>query len=426
MLKLSIFTDLYLLKGYYQGSSDIMSDTFRSVLRIFWIFSISLAACDSIKFTSKATETATVTSFPTPSDTITLAPSLTPTATLTATPTFTPTPTITPTPVLYVFAGTALPLEQLPISLQNAAYVSAIAEIVTDNVTDMEWSPDGYFLVASNAQAINFYEVQTRRLLRTLYPRAEEIVSIAFDPTGKWLVSGSSRGSEESGYASNLEYWLGPDWKPLGILYGSVQAMSDLAFSSDGLDLSVAYSSPVYSENSVDLWNTQPWEIVYSLFTGTVLNVAFSPDGRYLATSPDRYAIRVWDMKEREWLYKFHTSFTGAVNALAFSPDGLTLASGHYDGKIHFWDMISGEMVLEIDSNEVVQSLAFSPDGSLLASGGSFEGNFVNLWSAGSGAFLRSLNGHNAGVTHVQFSPFNQYLASASYDGQIILWGIRP
>jgi WD40 repeat protein len=156
------------------------------------------------------------------------------------------------------------------------------------------------------------------------------------------------------------------------------------------------------------------------------LNVAFSPDGGFVAYSPDRYAIRVRDLREGTLLYTFHTSFTGAVNTLAFAPDGGVLASGHYDGVIRLWDLRTGGEMLAFPTGAVVQSLAYSPDGSLLATGGSFEDHQVRLWSAGSGALLRSLEGHTSAVTRLLFSPSGDYLVSASHDGTILLWGIRP
>jgi len=157
-----------------------------------------------------------------------------------------------------------------------------------------------------------------------------------------------------------------------------------------------------------------------------VLNIAFSPDGAFMAISPDRYAVQVWDVINHVFLYRIRTSFTGAINVMAFSPDGLALATGHYDGMARLFDVQTGDLLLEFNTGAVVQSLAFSPDGQILASGGSFESSRVQLWSAGSGSLLRSLENSSAGITHLLFSPDSKYLVSASYDGTLRLWGIRP
>jgi WD40 repeat protein len=384
-------------------------------------------ACSVFSPSLVATQTSTPTLSPIPTlpptntPTMTTVPSATPTATLI------PTPTSTPTPSLLALMGTPLPPYLAPITLENAPQVSGLAEWREMDVTDLAWASDSQVLAVSNPNYINLYDITTRRILRSLYPRNEGIVNIQFSPTGSWLVAGSRRGDEQSGYASSFELWAGQDMKPLGIIYGVDRALSDMAFSPNGRLFAAAYASPIYSYNAVELWNAQTWSIITNtLQVGTILNLAISPDGSLLATSPDRYAMRIWDLNELQWLYTLHTSFTGAVNVIAFSPDGSTLASGHYDGTIRLWDMRTGEQYLAFETKEVVQSLAFSPDGRVLVTGGSYQDSLVRLWSAGTGALLRTLDGHTKGVTHVLFSPDSQYLVSASYDGLIRLWGIRP
>lgn len=404
----------------------LMNNYFRYRAPLAMVLLFSLAACSVIA--PSPTATATYTPEPTLSSTAT--PTLKPTPpsipSATLTPTYIPTTTFSPTPPLFAQVGTPLPPLQMPITIENAPQVSGLAEWYELTVTDLAWTPDGYNLAVSNATNVNFYNIQTQQVLRSLYPRNERIVDIEFSPGGTWLVVGTRRGDEDTGYASSMELWLGPDWKPLGFLHGSPRALSNMSFSPAGKLFAAAYTSPDYWQNSVDFWNTLTWTITDTLRTGTALNVAFSPDVGLLAITPDRYAIQVWDLGEEEWLYTLHTSFTGAVNRIVFSPDGLTLASGHYDGTISLWDMRTGEMILVIETEEVIESLAFNSDGRLLASGGSYENSLVRLWSAGSGTLLRTLEGHKNGVNHLLFSPLDQYLVSASYDGSIRLWGVRP
>ena len=310
--------------------------------------------------------------------------------------------------------------------MDNANFVSGLATWQEETVTSAAWSPDGEALAIADQEEINFYDPTTRQVLRTLYPRSKEIIEIAFSPDGKWLVSGNRRGEEGSGYGSSIELWLGPDWMPMGILYGAPRALSTIAFSPDSKLFFTAYASPEFQDNSVDFWNTATWKITDTLMTGTVLQIAISPNNKLLAVSPNRYAIKIRDMEEDEWLYNLHTSFTGAVNTMTFSPDGRTLATGHYDGLIRLWDMNTGQKIREIETPAVVQSLAFNRDGRILASGGSFEDSRIRLWDIVNGTMLRELEGHENGIDHLVFSPNDQYLVSASYDGSIWMWGIRP
>ena len=398
-------------------------------LSLYVVLLFDLTACSVVFSAFKATDTPT----PTPTSTYTPSgtPTISPTPTIAPTPTTTPTTTLTPTPPLFVLAGTPLagaPLPEpvAPITLENASKVSGLTEWHENAVTDVEWMPDGRILAVTNGTSINLYNTQTRELMRTLYPQKEGIVDIAISPSGSWLVSGSRLGSDKKGYSSSVELWLGPNWKPLGILFGVAHGLTNMVFSPDSELFAAAYASPIDGQNHVDFWSAITWTTIGSLNTGPALNLAFSPDNKKVAISPDRYAIRIWDSKEGDYIYTLYTSFTGAVNALVFSPDGLTLASGHYDGVIRLWDMRTGEPFLTFSTDEVIQSLAFSPDGRLLASGGSYQNSLVRIWSAGAGTLLQTLEGHTNGVNKLSFSPDGQYLISASYDGTIRLWGLRP
>jgi len=348
-----------------------------------------------------------------------------PTETPTLIPTITPTNTASPTPTLYVLEGTTLPPPVAPILVENASDVSALATWHEPTVVDMTWTPDGRFLAVANQETINLYDIQTRQIVRTLYPSTKDLVQIAFSPNGKWFISGSRRGSLEEGFFSTIEIWYGPDWKPLGILYDVPRALSRLEFSLDSEKLAMAFTSHVYEENLIEFLSTINWQIIDQLKPGPVLDIAFSLDGSQIAISPDRYAINMWDFNEEEWIETIFTSFTGAVTRMSYSPDGITFGSARYDGTIRLWDMEIGEQLLIINSEEVIEDLDFSPDGRLIASGGSYQNAYVRLWDASTGALLRTLAGHMDGVIQILFSPSGYYLISASYDGQLILWGLR-
>jgi len=372
----------------------------------------------SIPPTESATATVTFTNTP--------MPSITPFPTNTSTPTLTPTATFTPTPALFVLEGTPLPELARPISVLNAQYVSGLAQWKVPAVTDLAFSPDGLILAISDNEKIYLFNAYTRKLIRTLHPDKTGIVDIEFSPDGLWLVSGSRQGSEVTGYRSALELWYGSDYTPLGLLYGSLQGLSSMTFSPSGERLFVANASPVYHESFIDFWDTDGWVQTGLLETGTVLGIGVSVDGSLLASTPDRYAIRVWDLEDSIWLYTIYTSFTGAVNKITFSPTQLNLAAGQYDGGIRIWEMESGELIQAMDSDGVIESLAYTPDGRLLASGNSFENGHIRLWDVQTGEQLRELVGHENGVTSMAFSPDGYLLVSGSYDGVVHVWGIRP
>ncbi|MGA2636350.1 toll/interleukin-1 receptor domain-containing protein [Methylocella sp.] len=154
--------------------------------------------------------------------------------------------------------------------------------------------------------------------------------------------------------------------------------------------------------------------------TGYVQSVAFSPDGRTLASGSWDSAVKLWDVASGQ-LQRTLTGHTGYVRSVAFSPDGRTLASGGADKFVKLWDAASGRLVRTLTghTNEV-NSVTFSPDGRRLASAS--DDDTIKLWDPASGALLRTLTGHTLYVISAAFSPDGRMLASGSYGNTIRLW----
>ena len=113
------------------------------------------------------------------------------------------------------------------------------------------------------------------------------------------------------------------------------------------------------------------------------------------------------------------------VKSVAFSPDGKTLASGGGDNVIHLWDIDTGEINRTlIGHTHWVFSLAFSPDGKILASG-SVDSD-IRLWDPHTGEHKKTLTGHTAWVRSIAFSPDGKTLVSGSDDGTVLIWEIDP
>jgi len=155
---------------------------------------------------------------------------------------------------------------------------------------------------------------------------------------------------------------------------------------------------------------------------GEVTSVAFSPDGRLLASGSVDRTIKMWDVATRQ-LKQTLTGHDNYVESVAFSPDGHLLASGSTDNTIKVWEVATGNPILTLKGNgNSVLSVAFSPDGRLLATG--TWAKTVELWDVAGGALKQTLTGHQAPVSAVTFSPDGRFLASASDDKTIRVWDV--
>ncbi len=157
--------------------------------------------------------------------------------------------------------------------------------------------------------------------------------------------------------------------------------------------------------------------------TNEVAWVAFSPNGRTLASASRDGTIKIWEVQTGD-LLRTLVGHEGQVESVAFSPDGETLASCGQDLIIRFWNVKTGEPLQSLEGHELyVASVAFSPDGKVLASGS--EDASVQLWNPQSGELLRVLRGHRGYVWWAVFSPDSKTLVSTSSDRNVRLWDVQ-
>jgi WD40 repeat protein/serine/threonine protein kinase len=188
-----------------------------------------------------------------------------------------------------------------------------------------------------------------------------------------------------------------------------------VAYSPDGKR--VASGS---SNKTVKVWDAQTGQELLSL-NGAGINVAFSPDGKRLA-SPGGGDLKVWDAQTGHELLtcKGHT---GGVVSVAFSPDGKRLASAganwdeqqrkYLPGEVKVWDAQTGRELLSLKAHTTHSwpnsYIAFSPNGKRLAAA---DNKAVKVWDAQTGQELLSLNGHTDEVYGVAYRPDGKRLVS--------------
>jgi WD40 repeat protein len=221
--------------------------------------------------------------------------------------------------------------------------------------------------------------------------------------------------------------------RPLRPPYGPIHAprqsreVNGIAFSPDGRLLATAGN-----DGSMVLWDlARRAPIGRPLrpgrgFSVTVTAVAFSPDGRTLASGVDDSRVLLTRVPDGDVLYELGTTGGLGVRALAFSPDAKTLAVASVDGKVRLRDSRTGEVSSPawVAEDGAVISMSFSPDSSVLATAGS-EGT-ATLWDVGSRKRLGTpLTGPpSPGVA--AFDPTGHTLATAFQDGTVLLWDVDP
>jgi WD40 repeat protein/transcriptional regulator with XRE-family HTH domain len=241
------------------------------------------------------------------------------------------------------------------------------------------------------------------------------------------LLRGDLRGLDLSQLALRGAYLQDVEMQD-AILAGSLLQESVLTESFDAINAVVISSSGQYwaagsRRGEVRVWREggQILHRVWQAHTDFVTTLAFSPDGRALASGSFDSSVKLWDVESRALLWSgWHTK---VPNCLAFSPDGSLLANGAHDATVQLWDAKLGTPLQDVPHPDPVISLAWSPDGSLLASGDS-EGT-IRLWElqqSGPPRCVQMLCGHSNWVRELAFAPDGSSLASASWDGTVKLW----
>lgn len=306
------------------------------------------------------------------------------------------------------------------------------------------FSPDGKKLVITyDNHSAKIWDLTDQKVILSLNnPEIEAIPAFTHDgkivPEGRHVFHPAIIWNADfSSDSKNLIWWTeGKQAEKWDLETGKVTQISDAEIHSDSIRN--VFSGPEIDRydaeilnNDVKIWDNHSGKqaLLLNGHQNTIMSIAFSPDGKRLATGSADHRAIIWNSisGQEEHLLIGHN---GYVFSVAFSPacpgdpkGGKWLATASSDETVKIWGSDSGNVSINLHCNSYAYCLAFSPDGKTLATGCSDQTTLI--WDLKTGKVIRKLLGHNGPVKSVAFSPDGKRLATGSTDYKIKIWDVN-
>jgi WD40 repeat protein/DNA-binding SARP family transcriptional activator/tRNA A-37 threonylcarbamoyl transferase component Bud32 len=281
------------------------------------------------------------------------------------------------------------------------------------DINDVNFSPDGSRLVSAGADGtVIVWNPRTGRRLLMLPAAVAEVAAAFFSPDGSRIAT--------TDFEGGLQIW---DASTGDLLWETVEegSLCGMAWSPDGTRVAVG---ACYEATTASVWDVNTGRRVLTLrgHSDIVPGVAFSPDGRRIATESFDGTAGIWDASNGRRLLTLR-GHSGSVFGGWFSPDGSILATHGSDGTARIWDVETGSQLMVLAGHlGPLGDVAWSPDGTRILTGGA--DGAARIWdvTAQGSREVFTLAGHTDQVRSVQYSPDGGRILTSSLDGTAMVW----
>lgn len=279
-----------------------------------------------------------------------------------------------------------------------------------DSVQAVAWSQDGQFIATASEDRTAKIWQRNGALVTTLSGHKGTIWAVDWSHNGNLIATASDD--------HTVKIW-NQKGELITTLKGHTAPVYAVVFSRNNI---IATGG---KDKTVKLWNSEG-KLLRTLQeqNSEVWWLAWTADGKKLATAGNDKLVRVWDLSNPKVLNPIFTlgGHTKEVNAVSFSPDGKFLASGSADKTVKLWNLAGKKPILLHSLSghtEQVYAISFAPNGKTIATG-SFD-NTAKIWKI-DGTLLKTLKGHKSEVYGVAWSPDSKMLVTSSFDSSVKIW----